>query len=149
VVFTVGSLTYTVNGMVKSMDVAPFIDFQSGRTYVPVRYLAQALGVAPQDVNWDAATGTVMLNLEENGGLGRDIALGLAVGSRTMTVTNRPGSQGIQAQFISTRKMRMDAAPEIVDGRTMVPARWVVQAFGYALLWDRAGQRLVITGGPG
>ncbi len=144
VVFTVGSLNYSVNGQVYAMDVAPVIE--AGRTLIPVRFLAQALGATPRDVDWDAATGTVTVNLEENGGWGRDIVLSLVVGSRTMTVINRPGSRGIQAQFISTRKVQMDAVPEIVDGRTMVPVRWVVQALGYALRWDPAGQSMVITG---
>ncbi|HUW65768.1 MAG TPA: copper amine oxidase N-terminal domain-containing protein [Spirochaetia bacterium] len=146
VVFTVGNRSYTVNDQARTMDIAPFIDVADGHTYVPVRFLAEALGVAPQDIRWDAATGTVTLSLEEKSGWGRNIVLGLVIGSKTMTVTNRPGNQGIQAQFIAIQKVDMDAAPEIIGGRTMVPARWVVQSFGYALQWNQAGQQMVITG---
>jgi len=142
VVFTVGSPVYTVNGRVYAMDVAPFIAPRSNRLYVPARFLAQALGAA---VSWNAATAAVALNLEENGGWGRDLDLGLVVGEKTLTLTNGPGSRGIQAQFVFTQKVAMDTAPVIVDGRAMVPARWVGQALGCGLRWDQAGQRLVIT----
>ena len=43
VVMTIGETTYTVNGEEKTMDVAPVIG-SSDRTYVPVRFVAEALG---------------------------------------------------------------------------------------------------------
>lgn len=55
VVMTIGSTTYTVNGVEKTMDTAPVI--VDGRTFVPVRFAAEAFGftVTP---TYDAATGT-------------------------------------------------------------------------------------------
>ncbi len=41
------------------MDTAAFIDDAEGRTYVPVRFLAEALGYT---VGWDEATQTVTLD---------------------------------------------------------------------------------------
>ncbi|MCW2279538.1 copper amine oxidase N-terminal domain-containing protein, partial [Heliophilum fasciatum] len=38
--FKIGDTKYTVNGMEKSMDVAPYI--KNSRTYMPVRYVAEA-----------------------------------------------------------------------------------------------------------
>ena len=43
VVMTIGSEVYTVNGVAKTADVAPFI--ADGRTYVPVRFAAEAFGI--------------------------------------------------------------------------------------------------------
>jgi len=43
VVMTIGSATYTVNGVAKTADVAPFIS--GSRTYVPVRFAAEAFGI--------------------------------------------------------------------------------------------------------
>lgn len=43
VVMVANSKTYTVNGVNKTMDVAPYIAY-SGRTIVPVRFAAEALG---------------------------------------------------------------------------------------------------------
>ena len=42
IVMTIGSTTYTVNGVEKTMDVAPEITGE--RTYVPVRFIGEALG---------------------------------------------------------------------------------------------------------
>ena len=43
VVMTIGSATYTVNGVEKTADVAPFIN--GSRTMVPVRFVAEAFGI--------------------------------------------------------------------------------------------------------
>lgn len=42
IVMTIGSTTYTVNGVEKTMDVAPEITGE--RTYVPIRFIGEALG---------------------------------------------------------------------------------------------------------
>jgi N-acetylmuramoyl-L-alanine amidase len=39
---TLGSTTLTVNGRTQTMDVAPVL--RGGRTYLPARYVAKALG---------------------------------------------------------------------------------------------------------
>lgn len=46
------------NGSVIEMDTAVFIDEAEGRTYIPIRFLAQALGY---EVGWDEAAETVSL----------------------------------------------------------------------------------------
>ncbi len=43
------------------MDVAPFLDTTEFRTYVPIRFLAEAMGY---DVGWDGETETVTLTKE-------------------------------------------------------------------------------------
>ncbi len=59
---TVGSTeaSVTENGKTEklTMDVAPFIDAKLSRTYVPVRFAAQALGA---NVGWDGAQRTVVI----------------------------------------------------------------------------------------
>lgn len=42
IVMTIGDTTYTINGVEKSMDVAP--EITGDRTYVPVRFVAEGLG---------------------------------------------------------------------------------------------------------
>ena len=46
------------NQEIKEMDVAPFLDTKEGRTYVPLRFLAEAMGYL---VGWDGKTETVTL----------------------------------------------------------------------------------------
>ena len=43
VVMTIGSAEYTVNGVAKTADVAPFIN--GSRTMIPVRFAAEAFGI--------------------------------------------------------------------------------------------------------
>jgi hypothetical protein len=56
---TIGSTTYKVNGTEKTMDTAPVI--KDGRTFVPVRFVAEALGfkVTPT-YNADGTTASVV-----------------------------------------------------------------------------------------
>lgn len=54
---TIGSTDATVNGNPLKMDVAPFS--VAGRTEVPLRFVAQALGAT---VNWNSNTSTVAIN---------------------------------------------------------------------------------------
>ena len=59
---TIGSATATVeeNGETRTitMDVAPYVDSASWRTYVPVRFAAEAFGC---NVGWDQADQTVII----------------------------------------------------------------------------------------
>ena len=56
---SIGSASYTVNGVTKTMDVKPYI--VDGRTMVPLRFIAEALG-AKVDWNGDTETATVTLD---------------------------------------------------------------------------------------
>lgn len=120
--FQVGSRTYWVDGKPNQMDAAPFIE--NGRTYVPVRYLALALGVAEEDIGWDASSKTVTLKLENT-------AVKLVVGSETIYMNGQP--------------RQMDVAPVIKNDRTYLPARWVAEAFGYEVKWEPAEQRVTLS----
>ena len=39
----------------------------------------------------------------------------------------------------------MDAAPEIVAGRTFLPISWIAKAFGYNAAWDEATQSVMLS----
>lgn len=122
-VFTIGSTTYTVNGVEKTMDVAPYI--KGDRTYMPIRFVAQAAGVAENNIIWNAADQSVVL-------IKGDRVVKLVIGSNQLLVN------GIA--------LTMDAAPEIVDpGRTMLPLRAVTQALGCVVDWDAATQTVTVS----
>ena len=116
--FYIGSNIMNVNGVNTIMDVAPYI--KAGRTYVPVRYLGDALGAT---TTWDAATKTVTVTKG-------DKTVILVIGS---TIAKINGAD-----------VQMDVAPEIVNGRTMLPARWVAEGLGYAVGWNATLQQVVI-----
>lgn len=119
--FVIGSSTYTVNGTEYSMDVAAYV--KDGRTYLPVRYVAYALGVDPENIFYDAATQTVTL-------LKGTTAVQLTIGSNVLKVN------GIS--------LTMDVAPEIVSGRTMLPFRFIAQALGASVGYDEATQTVTM-----
>ncbi|NPV73196.1 MAG: copper amine oxidase N-terminal domain-containing protein [Pelotomaculum sp.] len=122
-VFKIGETSYTLNGVVKTMDVAPYI--KNDRTYLPVRFVANAAGVADANIMWNDAEQSVIL-------IKGDRVVKMVIGSNTM--------------YINGVAFTMDVAPEIVDpGRTMLPVRWVAQALGCTVTWDEATQSVTVT----
>lgn len=121
--FVVGEKRYIVDGVEYTMDVAPYVD--SGRTFVPIRYLANALGVNPENIYFNNDTQSAVL-------LKGGIAVEFTIGSNIMKL----GSVSIP----------MDVAAQVVDGRIMLPARYVANAFGYYNIgYDEATQTVTIS----
>jgi len=116
--FYIGSTIMNVNGSNVVMDASPYI--KAGRTYVPVRYLGDALGATTA---WDAATQTVTVTKG-------DKTVVLVIGSKTAKVNGAD--------------VAMDVAPEITGGRTMLPARYVAEGLGYTVGWNASLQQVVI-----
>lgn len=111
VAFTVGAMTYAVDGEMKPMDVPAYID--NNRIMVPVRYLEEMFGMQP---NWNETSRTVTVLFEGD-------VFGMTIGSNMIT---RNG-----ADF-----MEMDAMAEIRDARTFVPASRFARAMGIDFEWD-------------
>jgi hypothetical protein len=120
-IFTVSSTTYITNGSEQSMDVAPYI--ANGRTYLPVRYAAGAVGVNPGAIDWNPATGQV--NIANDGQ-----SIVMTVGSQILTINGTT--------------IQMDTAPEIVGGRMMLPVRFLAQALGVNVNWNPVTQTVAI-----
>jgi len=119
--FIIGSGFFSMNGQMKLMDAAPYI--KDGRTYVPVRYLANICGVPDTGIKWDDATQTVTLTKGAT-------VVKMVVGSKTLTVGDKT--------------VEMDVAAEISNGRTMLPARYVAEAFGAKVTWSESTQAVGI-----
>ena len=117
--FIVGQKRYFTDGQVKNVDVAPFIE--DGRTYIPVRYLAEALGAS---VNWESATRTVALTKGA-------VEVRFVIGGNTITVDGKSRA--------------MDVVPLIKGGRTFLPARYVAEAFGYRVSWDANTKGVLVS----
>jgi len=119
VAFVIGSTTYTLNGAEQTMDVAPYV--KNGRTYLPVRYVGQALGVNANNILWDGKTAT------------------LISGNKVVQVT-----VGSKEMKLNGASITMDVAPEITNGRTMLPFRWIAQALGASVNWDKDTQTVTM-----
>ena len=115
VVMSIGSNEIIVNDAKATIDSAPII--QNDRTYVPFRALAEAFGA---EVAYDEATQAVTAEL--NG-----VKVVMTIGSATYTVNDE--------------EKTMDVAPFINGSRTMVPVRFVAEAFGIKVIptYDQDG----------
>ena len=122
-VFVVGETVYAVSGEQQYMaaDEVPYI--KDNRTYLPLRYVAYCLGIADKDITWDPETGVVTLEKDRT-------KVTLTIGSMEMQIIGRT--------------VALDVAPEITGDRTMLPVRWVVEAFGYTADWDAETQKVTI-----
>jgi hypothetical protein len=120
VVFKVGDTKFTVNGAEQTMDVAPYV--KNGRTYVPVRYSAQAVGVAAENILFSGGKVTLIKG---------DKVVQFTIGSNVM--------------LINGVAVTMDVKAEITSGRTMLPFRWVAQALGAQVNWDPTEQTVTMT----
>lgn len=62
VVMTVGETKYTINGVEKEMDVAPYIS--NSRTMVPARFVTEALGYTIAPIRGDNGVAAVVITIE-------------------------------------------------------------------------------------
>ena len=115
VIMSIGSNEIIANSDKVSIDAAPTV--QDSRTYVPFRALAEAFGA---EVAYDETTQAVTAEL--NG-----VTVVMTIGSATYTVNNE--------------EQIMDVAPFINGSRTMVPVRFVAEAFGIKVIptYDQDG----------
>ncbi|MGB9793020.1 MAG: copper amine oxidase N-terminal domain-containing protein [Thermacetogeniaceae bacterium] len=106
-----------VNGKPLNFDVPPVI--YNSRTMVPVRAIAESLGLT---VQWNAAENSVVLK-----GQGREIVL---------RVDQQTALNNGREVFLP------DAPPKLADGRVLLPLRWLAEALDFRVDWD-GGQRLI------
>jgi multiple sugar transport system substrate-binding protein len=116
--FAANPIKLVVNGKAVQADVPP--QMIEGRTMVPVRWVAEALGAT---VVWDGNKQAVLVN----------------------SSADKAGAKSGEIQLVVNNKVvKPDVAPVIVDGRTMVPVRWVAEALGSTVGWDQATQTVTV-----
>lgn len=114
-----------IDGTSIDSDVPPFL--QQDRTFVPVRAIFEGLGA---QVSWDAESKTVTAQKD-------DTTVSLVIGQKEITVNGT----------VKT----LDVSSQIIENRTMVPARAVSEAFGYDVSWNGTKQTVSVitkTGQP-
>ena len=127
-------VTIEVFGDTIDTDVSPFIS-SVGRTMVPVRFPAEALGA---EVEWSEDTQDVVINGQDFKHEGE-----VLVGERTVKMTIGEDEYLIDGpNFTHPSTEIMDTAPFIIDGRTMVPLRFISEGLGFEIEWQ-AKDRIV------
>jgi len=109
----------TLNGKQISFDVQPFI--RDGRTIVPARAIAEALGA---EVVWDSGTRSAVITKGE------------------MTIRLPIGSKNAQ---VNGKTVALDVPAEIQNGRTLVPLRFLAENLRFSVSWDAAAQTAELT----
>lgn len=116
VVFTLDSNVYTVNGNEKTMDAKAYIQ-DPGYTMIPVRYVADALGVKPADI---------LVN-------GKQVTL--FAGNRTIQLTS-----GSKNALVNGATIQIPVAVVIKEGRTYVPVAELGKILGIKAIWDNTAK---------
>ena len=120
-VFADDGIKVVINGNEQNYDVMPQII--SGRTLVPMRAIFEALGA---DVTWIDPTKTVVGSRDRK-------YIKLRIDSDTYYVN------GIE------QEKKMDVPATIINGRTMVPVRFIAEAFGESVAWNGDTRTVEIT----
>ncbi|MDD4730103.1 MAG: copper amine oxidase N-terminal domain-containing protein, partial [Dysgonamonadaceae bacterium] len=122
VTFTIDKSNYVVNNQIKTMDAIPFVENE--RTYIPVRYLALALGVPEDGIEWNPSKRTVIITKGNN--------------NIILTIDSKVANINGESKYL-------DVAPVIREGRTYLPARFVAETLGYSVDWDDNSRTAIIT----
>jgi len=111
-----------LDGIELGFDVEPLIE--NGRTVVPFCEIAEALNV---EVSWDELKRCV---IADNG----DISVTMPLDS--------------QYAWINNSRVTMDAPPLLINGRTLIPARFFSEVFGCKVEWIADSSTVKITSPP-
>lgn len=113
-------ITLVINGKTVDSDVNPMII--NGRTMVPVRILFDTFGA---DVLWNE-------NL-------RQVIISTAASVIVFTI-------GSKTAYIDGVGRTVDVPPTIVEGRTLVPIRFISDVLRYDVVWNGSTRTVYVTG---
>lgn len=111
-------ISITIDGKKLELDVSPIEE--NDRVLVPMRGIFEELGAT---VTWDDATWTVTATRNET-------KIILHVGSKSARVNRED--------------VPLDVPAKIIDGRTMVPVRFVAETLGCTVDWEDATKTVII-----
>lgn len=117
--FYVGMRQYYVNDKKNEMDTTPIV--KDGRTLMPIRYVSETFGAK---VDWDDKDKKVTISFGE-----KRVELWI----------------GKDAALVDGTLKRLDVAPEIIDGRTVLPLRFVSENLGLKVQWDNDLKEIKVT----
>ncbi len=108
-------------------EIAPFT-MPPGRTMVPLRFIAETFGAR---VDWDPKTEGIHIELKKSDG--------------TMIIIDMQLRNKIA--YVNGKPYVLDVAPFTVEpqGRTVVPIRFIAEAFGAKVDWNPVLQKVTIT----
>jgi len=127
----IGKINFTVNGQARTLDSPPII--KNSRTLLPLRAIIEAL---EGTISWDASEKKVTVTLSSNSG---DNVIELWIGKNTVKVN------GVDTPIDATNAK---VVPEIINGRTMLPLRFISESLGAKVDWNGTAQAITVTWKP-
>lgn len=122
IVMQIDNPIMNANGEAKAIDIGigttPVI--VDGRTLVPIRAIIEEIGGR---VEWQESTSTVILTYNDD-------EIKLTIGSNLA--------------YKNDVSKTLDVAPQVMNGRTMLPIRFVVENFGFIVDWHNDEQQVTI-----
>ena len=106
------------NGNILGFDVPPIIE--DGSTLVPMRFLFEQMGA---DVEWDSETQIATATIENK-------AVTFSIDNVNARINNKPA--------------KMDVPARLVNGKTMVPLRFLSENMGYDVDWDADSRTAIV-----
>lgn len=100
-------------------DVQPRI--QNGRTLIPIRSVLESLGT---EVSWEESTETISVIKGSN-------VIKLTVGSNWA--------------YVDEKQVMLDVPASIIDGRAMVPVRFIAEELGFKVAWNEKKRIVLIN----
>ena len=107
-----------LNNKILGFDVPPIIE--DGSTLVPMRFLFEQMGA---DVEWDSETQTATATIENK-------AVTFSIDNVNARINNKPA--------------KMDVPARLVNGKTMVPLRFLSENMGYDVDWDADSRTAIV-----
>ncbi len=124
------SIKVEVNGKVLNLEGRePVLD--NDRVYSPARSICEYIGAA---VNWLPEKNTVLMY--RNG-----IYIYMAIDSLDYELV-------FKSDYSKRNIKQMDVAPKIINGHTMVPIKYIIEAFGGTVTWNGSSSTVVIKIDP-
>lgn len=125
ILFSIDKETFDMNGQTQEIDpgrgTKPYLN-QDGRTLIPIRAFVEVLGGR---VGWNSGEREVLISLD-----GENLSFTL------------DQTKGLKNNEVFT----MDTSPKIINGRTMVPLRFVSEQLGFSVEWFAENRTIHIKG---
>lgn len=102
-----------------TLEAAPYAP--NGTTLVPVRAITEAFG---STVDWDGTTQEVLITKDNT-------TIKLKIGSKTV--------------YVNGNAVEMLEAAQIINGKTVIPLRFISENMGYKVEWDGATSKITIS----
>lgn len=122
--FKIGETKFKVNEEEKTMDAAPYVSSRN-RMMMPVRYVAEAFGIAGNDIMFS----------DTNGG-----TITIFAGNRVVQLKNNSDTA-----LLNGVSVKMDEKVAIKEGRTYVPVGEVAKLLGVKSTWDNTTKTATFT----